>query len=458
MILFTREEARDFRALFGRCVSGRPRGPATPVLIRFADEMRTIASMSAEGVLLTHTSDASGVADDLLVLPGSVLSEVEGSTTEGVTLERQSKFRAVVRWHGGSKPRTLPIELILPGKQHGIPAPPELSPVSDTILAALQECGRTAARENGRFALSKVQVQGRAGRVTGTDGKVALLGAGFEFPFTDDVLVPALPVFNSKPLTRQKRVLLGRTSTQLVIAAGPWAIWLPIESKARYPDVAALIPQRPASTAHIDDTDAIELLKVLSGLPGHDEVDSPITIDFDSTVTIRGRDEKASETREVTLRRSRVQGAVQRVAFNRRILARGLSLGCRTLNATPGKPMVVAGENFSLIALPLDAACVAPHTAQTRMLAATTRDQPTPTSQGNEDMPTPDTNGHTPVRGDPPDPLLVAEELRASLTDATTKAARLVAVLKVGRKEKKVLATLYAGLKQLNLEIPNGPP
>ena len=63
----------------------------------------------------------------------------------------------------------------------------------------------------------------------------------------------------------------------------------------------------------------------------------------------------------------------------------------------------------------------------------------------------PETNGHTPPRGDPADPLELAEELRAALADAAGKAARLVAVLRQGKKEKKVLASVLTNLKQLNL-------
>jgi hypothetical protein len=47
--------------------------------------------------------------------------------------------------------------------------------------------------------------------------------------------------------------------------------------------------------------------------------------------------------------------------------------------------------------------------------------------------------------------LIVAEELRVALADATLKASKLVNALKSGRKEKKVLASVFAGLKQLNL-------
>ncbi len=63
----------------------------------------------------------------------------------------------------------------------------------------------------------------------------------------------------------------------------------------------------------------------------------------------------------------------------------------------------------------------------------------------------PETNGHVPPRGDPADPLELAEELRAALSGAAGVAARLVAALRQGKKEKKVLSALMTNLKQLNL-------
>lgn len=149
MVLFTRVEARDFHTLLSRCVSGRPRGPAPTLLIRFAGTTRTLCSTSGDGVILMHSSVVEGERDDLLVLPGSVLAEVEGSTDEGVNLDRQSRLRGVLHWHTGDKPRKLAVELLMPGKQHEIPTPPLLTTVSPRLLSGLHECGRTAARENG---------------------------------------------------------------------------------------------------------------------------------------------------------------------------------------------------------------------------------------------------------------------------------------------------------------------
>ena len=228
--------------------------------MRVKSGVRTMSATTPDGVTLTLTSDAPGEPDGLVILPTSVLAEVESGADEPVQVERKSKLRAVVRWTVPGEPRSMPVELILPGKQHDAPEIPDLSSVSPKSLTALHECGRTAAKESGRFALSKVQLQGRAGRIIGTDGTVALLWNGFAFPFLDDILVPAIPVFGSKPLGRAVEVQIGRTATHLVVAAGPWMVALPIDTKSRFPDVAAVVPRHAPTTAGIDEKDSAELL------------------------------------------------------------------------------------------------------------------------------------------------------------------------------------------------------
>lgn len=97
MILFTRAVAQNFRVLFARCVAGRPCGPAPPVVIQVRDGTRTVAATTIDGVTLTHASPADKEGDDLIVLPATVLAEVEGGTDEAVTLDRSS-----VAWPGGT--------------------------------------------------------------------------------------------------------------------------------------------------------------------------------------------------------------------------------------------------------------------------------------------------------------------------------------------------------------------
>ena len=442
MVLFTRAVARDFRVLFGRCAAGRPRGPAPPVVIRVRDGTKAIAATTPDGVTLTHTSPAPGESDNLAVLPASVLAEVEGGTDEGVILDRQSRLRGVVKWHGGAQPRTLPVELIIPGEQYELPAMQSLTSSSARLLTALHECGRAAAREGGRYALSKVQLQGKSGRVVGTDGKVALLWNGFSFPFADDLLVPALPVFGAKPLSRVTEVKLGRTATHLIVGVGLWSVWLPVDGKAKFPDVAAVVPRHTPATAEVDESDAAQLLPALPGLPGGDQELRPVTLEADGVVRVRGRGEggeQAGQSKEVTLARSTTSGPAVRVVLDRRVLARALSLGCRTLRLTPEKPVVFECADHTLVAAQLDPALAAPPAAR-------------PTHHLERRTPVkPETNGHTPPRGDPADPLELAEEMRAAVADAAGIAARLVAALRQGKKEKKVLSAVLTNLKQLSL-------
>ncbi|MFO0825901.1 MAG: hypothetical protein U0792_22745 [Gemmataceae bacterium] len=470
MILFTRVEARD--ACCSIAVSrADPERPAPDVRIQFVNGLRTMACSSNENVILTHTIPVPNEPDEVLVLPGSVLEEVEGGTDEGVKLDRRSKYRGELHWHSGDKPCQLPVELLVPGKQHTIPACPEFTAVAPELLTALHECGRTTARVDGRYALSRIQVQGRPGRVIGTDSHVALVANGFTFPFTDDLLVPALPVFGSKPLVRAGEARIGSTSTHLVVGAGPWSVWLPLDTKGRYPDVLGVLPRKALTVVQLDDTDVVELLQVLSALPGQDDDDSPVTIDIGSTVTIRGRDAKTSATREVALPHATVRGPSQQIVFNRRILTRALSLGCRTLKFTPDKPVMAEGERLLLFALPLDPSLLVPPNEEVRgsarvlePISVTPLAPPIPTTERSISMPPNETNGHTPPRGDQPDPLIAAEELRDVLADAHTKSVRLVAILKagrkydkVGRKQDKVLASIFANLKQLGLDSGGSP-
>lgn len=295
-----------------------------------------------------------------------------------------------------------------------------------------------------------MQLQGTGGRVVGTDGKVALLWRGITFPFAEDVLVPALPVFGAKPLSRVTEVTLGRTATHLVVAAGPWAVWLPVDTKAKFPDVAAVVPRHAPATAEIDESDAVALLPALPGLAGADHELRPVTLEADGFVRVRGRSEggeKAGQSREVPLARSTTSGPAVRAVLDRRVLARALSLGCRTLRLTPEKPVVFECADCTLVAAQLDPALAAPPAGDAAGPPAAN-----PTHRSERRTPVkPETNGHNPPRGDPADPLDLAEELRAALADAAGIAARLVASLRQGKKEKKVLSAVLTNLKQLNL-------
>src|SRR5581483_6244815 len=122
-----------------------------------------------------------------------------------------------------------------------------------------------------------------------------------------------------------------------------------------------------------------------------------------------------------------------------------------TLRLTPEKPVVAEADDLALVAAQLDPDLGVPPAADHPPVPPGPADPPTPANRERRETMKPETNGHAPPPGDPADPLEIAEGLRAALADAAARAARLVAALRQSRKEKRALATVLTGLKQLNL-------
>ena len=200
MIAFTRLQARHFRAVLKKCVGSRARPPDPPVVLRLSGKIVTLSAaytnVALELAVPAQATRSTGNAE--LVVSAKVLEEAEGTTDDVVEIRDEGKLKGTAWWPVGDGIRSDPIELILPGKHHSpLPRPAQTVPMSAQFQVALHECGRCAARDDGRFALSKVQLRGKAGRIAGTDGQAAILFDGFTFPFPDDLLVPAVPLFGS---------------------------------------------------------------------------------------------------------------------------------------------------------------------------------------------------------------------------------------------------------------------
>jgi len=448
VISIPRGLCRAFPALARKCVSGRPRGPAPVVVFETKGGTLSVWAKTDDAVLVYTAPTECG--DELLSVPMAVLEAVAGPGSETIELCVGPKLKGEARFTDRGVPKEYPFDAVLPGKQHRLPEPPDDRQTAPAaFLSALYECGRTTAKDATRFALTRVQIKGRGGQVVSTDGRTAFIRGGFNFPFADDLLVPALPVFGARELAGERSVRIGRTTTHLVVEAGPWRVFLPLDRTGRYPDVAGVVPKHAPTTAVIDDRDAAELSEKLPGLPGGDADHRPVTLVVDGDgIFVRAGDAKADTVKAVRLRRSTSTGPPVRAAIDRRVLARALAIGCRRVRLTPDKPVVFEGEDTTLLTVTLDPALAVGPDADTGTTITSIRTQ-------KETAVKHETNGHPPNgRHDPPDaadPLLLAEELRAALGDALAAASRLVAALKHQKKEKKALASVYAGLKALNL-------
>ncbi|HEX4613219.1 MAG TPA: hypothetical protein VH092_33845 [Urbifossiella sp.] len=451
VIVIPRGLARSVRALARKCVSGRPRGPAPPVVFGVAAGTLT-AWARADDAALVYSAPAHG-GDARLVVPMPVLEAVEGGGDDPVELAVGPGLRGEARWADGGVSRTHPFDAILPGKQHRPPDPPDAwHPAPEGLLAALHECGRAVARDAGRYALSRVQVRGRAGQVVATDGRTALLQSGFSFPFAENVLVPALPVFGSRELAAGRQVRIGQTTTHLVVGAGPWQVYLLLDRSGRYPDVAGVVPGSAPTVAEIGPADAAVLVDRLPGLPGAGADHRPVTLVLDRGVAVLARDEQSGRVERVRLDGSAVSGPPARVAVDRRALA----LGCNTVRVSaPGRPVVVAGGNVTLVTVALTPPAAVDHPEEI--------DLPPPDAPERRSVVKPDPTVHPPeARPDPPgedvpDLLAAAEGLRAAVVDAVAKAGRLVTALKARRPDPRALARAWAAVKALPLGPGGGP-
>jgi hypothetical protein len=429
-------------------------------VIRRADGHVTLTATFPEVTLeLACAALPARDRSEVLVVPMAALETVAAPSDEPVEFDAGDTLEGVARWDERGGPGSVPVTFVRPGRHHDPLPRPVLKPVAARVLVALHEAGRTSSREDGRYALSRVQVRGATGQVVATDGKLAVVFGPFAFPFAGDLLVPAVPLFGSFEVCDEGEVRIGRTAAHLVLSAGDWTVWLAVAPAGKFPDVAAVIPRHAPTAVALDRGDAAGLLPQLPGLPGRGHDLRPVTLCADTVLAVRAGDDNGA-VKEVPLPRSLVTGPAARVALDRRALARILALGCTALRVTPGKALVGTGDGVTVLAAPLD-----PDLAVAPFARAPGTDAHVPTPDLN---PNPDTkrktvvkpndpNGHPlggrhdPPAGDAPDPLVAAEELRAALADAATKAARLVAALKASRKEQRVLASVLANLKQLNL-------
>lgn len=332
--------------------------------------------------------------------------------------------------------------------------PEQFAEASPGFLTVMHEAAKTAAREQVRYAVTRVQLRGKEGKVLATDGKQALIQSGIAFPFSDDVLVSAVPVFGVKDLASQQEVQIGKTDTHLVIKAGPFTVWLSIDCEGRFPDVEGAIPRsRLATTLEVESADG--LIDAIGSLPEDDDDNQPVTLVMGQQLGVRAQSGE-SPPAEVMLPESTVTGPPMIAVVNRVHLMRALSLGfCQFRFVSPERPWVATDSTRTFLASSLD-----PKTAVVAAAELARSSNPaSPPPIHEEDHSVANTNnGHSngQTNGDRsaegPDPFAEAEALKTALAEAHAQAGRLVVALRGYRKQRRTVESALASLRSLRLE------
>ncbi len=480
MIELPRALARDFRAVLRRALAElAPRGQPPPVLCRAGPGGLSLYAGHDELAVRLHQAGDLSAAE--LALPGAVLATLEGGPAQAVTLEEVQPGRGRARWEQGGAARSAEFPTVHPSTIPPFPElPTELAPLPEGFLAALGEAARTTADgATARLSLTRVQLRGRAGEVVATDGRQALVQAGFPLPWPEDLLVPRVPAFAGRPPPGATPVAIGRTESHVAVRAGPWTFALRIDAAARYPDVRGVIP-RPndrSTRLRLDPEDAALLRQALPGLPGKDDHLRPVTLELGPRPVVRARALSGDAREEVGLARSAVSGPPLRVVTDRRYLLRALQLGFYEFEAGPGeRPLVCRqGPRTYLWMLLSDKEALPP--APPARVAGTA----VPPSPPTETVPNPTrrpiamsrpvpTNGHPPQDGaavtphaaGSPEPglealLAEAEALRGLLQEVQGRLGRLLAGLKHQRRQARAVETALASLRPFQRAAGGSP-
>jgi hypothetical protein len=456
MLVFSRAAARAFRALLRRSVmAAAPRGPCPPILA-VADGAAVTLQAVGHDVGLSLRAPPTPGSPGQLAFPGELLARVEGTADTPVTLELVSPDSGLLRWEDKHVPQQAEF-VPLPADQ--LPAlldvPQRWTALSPTFLEALDNACRTSVRHPPRYALDHVQLRGKAGQLVASDGKQLLVQGGWKMPFADEVLVPAVPVFAARELTGADVVRLGRAGPWLVVEAGPWSVHLKVNAEGRFPDVQRVIPRDPDRTCLLlDEADAEFLMDALPGLPGAADEAQPLTLDLGKEVVVRARSDEQPPS-EVLLARSEVKGAPLRLCLNRKLLFRALRLGFRIFGLQDAaKPIVARDGDRLFVTVPLDAkAALASTPDSVRVCSGPANpDHPRPIEKEEVVMTTPNGN-HNGRASEPPsalDPLEEVEALKLAMQEALNRCTRLTASLRQFRKQRKVVESAVASLRQFN--------
>jgi hypothetical protein len=309
------------------------------------------------------------------------------------------------------------------------------------LIAALAEAARTAARQPCRFALSGTLLRGKAGEAVATDGKQLLIQGGFRFGWQEDLLVPAVKVFESKEL-RGRPAAVARGKDHVFVRTGGWTVALKHQTGARYPDVNAVVPAAAdvRTTCRLAPADVEAILEALPRLPGLKEKGSPVILELGGACRLVAGE--AEDAGEVPLVASSAEGKAVKVLMDRRYLARAIRMGFDTLHVVAAdKPILCRDAKRVYLWMPLDAGGPA------------SPEPPAPRKSKEEDaMPAPPLNGRPPdesIRATPFDPLAEAEAVRDLLAEGQSRMGRLVGALKQHRRHARAVHSALASLRQL---------
>jgi hypothetical protein len=231
--------------------------------------------------------------------------------------------------------------------------------VDSAFWQTLRDAAESTDPNPTRFALNDIQLCGESGLVIATDGRQIFRHGGFQFPWSEDVLIPAPAVLGSTELADDGGVEIGKTERSLALRIGKWTLALTIDREGRFPNMEEIIARAESgnSVLRLTPGDAEFLATALPRLPREDPTCCGVTADLNGRAFVRAECASNVPVTELELANSTVAGEPIRVAMDRRYLVRALKLGFREFRlTTPEVPVLAADGRREYIWAPLSPA------------------------------------------------------------------------------------------------------
>jgi hypothetical protein len=489
MITLTRSQVRRLRAAFRRAALGiTHRGIVSELVLR-AEGGQLRAQHRYCDLAVECVETGSDRPATTLAIPLDALADFEGAAETLVTLESAAPDRTVVRWEDRGIPQSREYSLITPvDRLEPMPASPATWASNPAeLLDALAEATETGTPDSTRYALDMIQLQGSRGQIVATDGRQLLVRSGYRFGWPDDLLIKGRPIFACRALPRDQPVEVGRTDTHLFFRIGPWTISCVIQRDVRFPAVERVIPApgEIVTRLRLDPADARFLESALGRLPGGQEYNSPIVVDLNGEVAVRAAaSDQPNQVTELVLNRSAYSGSPVCLCTNRALLERALRLGYTEIGFTGVESPFVFRDASRIYAIqPLSGATppgadaevtriesgaatsgegrIATRTESTRRTTIVRESrnghEPAPATEGRNHAATRPAEAVSPAGSEQPGTSLAAlmqeaESLHATLADAKSRTARLIAGLRRQRKQSRLVNETLKSLRQLRLQ------
>jgi len=408
-----------------------------------------------------------------LIVPPVLFEQVSGSQPTPVTLKASGKNQLRAEWYESVVPKSanFAIPLDTDGKPVELVAPNAWAQNSAEVLSILHQTMAVTDKENSRYALGNIQVQGKRGEIAATDGHQVLWHTGIKLNFDDEILVPTTTVYGSPELRSEGSVLLGKTDMHFAVQTGPWTIFTLIQKEGRFPRVRDIFPSATTAktTLQLSPTDCKFLSETIPQLPCDDERHQPITVDLKGKVAIRARGEDGPPT-ELVLQGSRYEGPSVRIVTNRTFVVRALKLGFdRILVHSPGQPLQCCDSSRQYVWMTLEDSGAIPASKNAIVIESPAADATAQTRSTTSISSTPHTipmrrrrtqfasapapqQAPAPVptaNGKSPGVIEQVTQLREVAQDLLTRSTELLRTIKRQKKQHRLMQSTLQSLNQL---------